>query len=75
MNSSFRKNVKFLSLNFFHTTDLHNTKRKSKLNKRATEPYGSHIEETKKVRSKEKHPYIYVYLNCVYKFFLQELNS
>ena len=42
---------------FFYTTDLHkhNTKTKSLLNKRATEPYliyGDQIGETKKVKKK-----------------------
>ena len=55
---------------FFYTTDLHNPKTKSKLNKRTLEPYliyANQIGETKKVKRKKKnHPHI-----CIHKYCLQ----
>lgn len=53
---------------FFNTTDLYNTKIKTKLYKRTAEPYmiyGYHIGETKKGK-KIKTPYI-----CIHKYCLQ----
>ena len=55
---------------FFYTTDLDNTKSKSKLNKYKEEPclvFGDQIWETEKV--KKKKIYKYVYINIVYNIF------
>ena len=57
----------------FYTTDLHNTKTRSKLNKHKTKPYlifDDHIGETEKVK-KEKQTSIYTGIQKLYTYCLQ----
>ena len=59
---------------FLYTTDLHNTKIKSKLNTPSTETYLMYcyqVGETKKVN--KKGPYMYVYINIVNNLFYRNL--